>query len=77
MCVCQIASVVSDSLQPVDCSPPASSVHGILQAKILEWVSMSSSSWHLLDVISYLSVDKVGEIENGDFPSGFPCLNEC
>ena len=28
---------------PVDCSPPGSSVHGILQARILEWVAMSSS----------------------------------
>ena len=27
----------------MDCSPPGSSVHGILQARILEWVSMSSS----------------------------------
>ena len=22
---------------PMDCSPPGSSVHGILQAKVLEW----------------------------------------
>ena len=28
---------------PVDCSPPGSSVHGILQARILKWVAMSSS----------------------------------
>ena len=28
---------------PTDCSPPGSSVHGILQATILEWVAMSSS----------------------------------
>ena len=27
---------------PMDCSPPASSVHGILQARTLEWVSISS-----------------------------------
>ena len=27
----------------MDCSPPASSVHGILQARILEWVAMPSS----------------------------------
>ena len=27
----------------MDCSPPGSSVHGILQAKILEWVAMLSS----------------------------------
>ena len=28
---------------PMDCNPPASSVHGILQARILEWVAMPSS----------------------------------
>ena len=28
---------------PVGCSPPGSSVHGILQARILEWVAISSS----------------------------------
>ena len=28
---------------PMDCSPPGSSVHGILQERILEWVSISSS----------------------------------
>ena len=33
---------------PMDCSPPTSSVHGILQARILQWVAMSfsrGSSW--------------------------------
>ena len=28
---------------PMGCSPPGSSVHGILQARILEWVAMPSS----------------------------------
>ena len=28
---------------PMDCSPPGSSVHGILQAKILKWVAISFS----------------------------------
>ena len=28
---------------PVECSPPGSSVHGILQARVLEWVAMPSS----------------------------------
>ena len=36
-------SVVSDSLWSHDCSPPGSSVHGILQARVLEWVAMPSS----------------------------------
>ena len=26
---------------PMDCSPPGSSVHGILQARIVEWVAIS------------------------------------
>ena len=29
--------------EPVDCTPPGSSVRGILQARILEWVAISSS----------------------------------
>ena len=28
----------------MDCSSPGSSVHGILQARILEWIAMLSSS---------------------------------
>ena len=28
---------------PVDCNSPGSSVHGILQARILEWVAIPSS----------------------------------
>ena len=34
-------SVMSDSM---DCSPPGSSVPGIFQVRILEWVAISSSS---------------------------------
>ena len=44
------ACVRAESLQsclilcdPVDCSPPGSSVHGIFQARMLEWVAMPSS----------------------------------
>ena len=29
--------------EPMDCSPPGSCVHGILQARVLEWVSISFS----------------------------------
>ena len=31
------------SYDPMDCSPPGSSDHGILQVRILEWVAMPSS----------------------------------
>ena len=37
-------SVVCPTLcDPIDCSPPGSSVHGDLQARILEWVAISYS----------------------------------
>ena len=39
---------MSDSYNPTSCSPPGSSVLGILQARILEWVAISfsrGSSW--------------------------------
>ena len=42
MHMCYVTSVTSDSV-PMDCTPPGSSVHGILQARILEWVATPSS----------------------------------
>ena len=42
-------SVVPDSLHPIDCSPPGSSVHAIFQVRILAWAAISSSkgsSWN-------------------------------
>ena len=42
-CACFSCSVVSDSLWPHGCNSPGSPVHGILQARILEWVVISSS----------------------------------
>ena len=43
MCVCVSWSVVSDC-DPMDCSPPGSSVRGILQARILEWLASPRGS---------------------------------
>ena len=42
----QFSSVAQSCLtlcDPVDWSPPGSSVHGVLQARILEWVAISFS----------------------------------
>ena len=33
-------SVVSNSCDPMGCSLPGSSVHGIFQARVLEWVAI-------------------------------------
>ena len=34
---------MSHSCDPIDCSPPGSSVHGIAQTRVLEWVAISFS----------------------------------
>ena len=36
-------NVISNSLKPYNCSLPGSSIHGILQTRILEWVAISFS----------------------------------
>ena len=57
MCVCVCASMYMNMYSevtqlcltlcdPVGCSLPGSSIHGILQARILEWVAISFSKDH-------------------------------
>ena len=41
--LCLVAQSCPTLWNPLDCSPPGSSVHGILQARILEWVAVLSS----------------------------------
>ena len=45
-CTCVVARSRPILCSPMDssCSPPGSSVHGISQARILEWVAISSST---------------------------------
>ena len=47
--VCVLVTQLCPTLcNPMDCSPPGSSVHGIFQARILEWVAIffsRGSSW--------------------------------
>ena len=40
--IVSVAQLCSALCDPMDCSPPGSSVHGILQARILEWVAFPS-----------------------------------
>ena len=43
LCVCAKSLQLCPTLcHPMDCSRPGSSVHGIFQTRILEWVAMSS-----------------------------------
>ena len=38
-----VAQLCPTLCDPTDCSPPGSSVHGIFQSRILEWVALLSS----------------------------------
>jgi len=40
---CSVPQMHLTFCDPIDCSPPGSSVHGIFQARILEWVAVSFS----------------------------------
>ena len=41
--VCVLSQSCPTLCEPIDCSPPGSSVHGIPQARILEWVAIALS----------------------------------
>ena len=60
MCMCFCCCLVAKSCpilcDPMDCSPPGSSVHGIFQARTLEWVAISFSNQR--DVYVFLRVFK-------------------
>ena len=47
-CYCLIAKLCLTLCDPMECSPPDSSVHGTSQARILKWIAISycrGSSW--------------------------------
>ena len=58
--VAQSCLTLSD---PMDCSPPGSSVHGIFQARVLEWGAIAFSAGeegeYLKDMGSPLGVMKI------------------
>ena len=75
---------------PMDCSPPGSSVHGILQARILEWVATpstrGSSRPRDQTCISYISCTGRWVLPTyhqcyfshvGKFPQGYPATLLC
>src|SRR5574342_3357 len=53
--VAQSCPTLSD---PMDCSPPGSSIHGIFQARVLEWgaIAFSESSMTNLQTIKKCSI---------------------
>ena len=77
VCGYSIAQSSPTLWNPLDCSPPGSSAHGISQARIVEWVATASSrgsswprDWTHISWISYTA----GEFFTAE-PSGKPLYN--
>ena len=43
-CCCSVAKLFTTSCDPMDYNPPDPSVHGISQARMLQWVAISFSN---------------------------------
>ena len=51
--VAQSCLTLSD---PMDCSLPGSSVHGISQARVLEWVAIAFSEYIHIDIQKHIAL---------------------
>ena len=60
----KVAQSCSSLCDAMDCSPPGSSVHGILQARVLEWIAISAGEDCLIE-------EMVGFLAKSVFPE--PC----
>ena len=70
--VAQLYPTLSD---PMDCSLPGSSIHGIFQARVLEWGVIALSDFHALEkeMATYSSVLAWRIPETGE-PGGLPSM---
>ena len=64
---CESESEVAQSCltlcDPMDCSLPGSTIHGIFQARILEWVAISFSNYlkhHSINLILHICINRMG-----------------
>ena len=77
-CCCLVTKSCPTLLQTLDCSPSGSSVHGVLQARILELVAVSSSSgfsqprgW---TYISYIGRQIITELLGKSIHKTYTCI---
>ena len=65
---------MSDSCDPVDQSLPGSSVHGIFQARMLEWVAISFSNLFFFFKFIYLTALLWKILKEMGIPDHLTCL---
>jgi len=52
----EAAQLCPTLIDPKDCSPPGSSVHGIFQARVLEWVAIAFSGLYYYDYVNITQI---------------------
>ena len=61
----EVAQLCPTLRNPMDCSLPGSSVHGIFQARVLEWVAIAYSAMDMnLSKLQETVEDRVGVAKN-------------
>ena len=55
---------------PMDYSLPGSSIHGIFQARVLEWVAIAFSVLYLQYTVVHCNFSVSTKMVPGDFPGG-------
>ena len=69
----EVAQSCPTRSDPMDCSPPGSSVHGILQARVLEWDAIAFSDIHTTKFKKYAFLIVAFGEGNGT-PLQYSCL---
>ena len=64
----EVAQLCPTLSNPIDCSPPGSSVHGIFQARVLEWVAIAFSGilYIFINIKIYIKTIKKAECQRID-----------
>ena len=68
----EVAQLCWTLRDPMDCSPPGSSVHGIFQARVLEWGAIAFSIYMYRCV--YIYIERETETER---QKEFPVMGKC
>jgi len=66
-------SVVSDSSDPMDCSLPGCSIHGIFQAKVLEWGAIGLGGGNMLSKCNCVSLCLILGLSGGSVDKESAC----
>ena len=53
--LCLVTQLCLTLCDPMDCSPPGSSVHGIFQARVLEWGAIAFSDMYARYTLIYIA----------------------